>query len=525
MSHDQHHCAGDHPRLAIRPRCCPAGVPDHSEQISRRDFFGGVGSAALGGVALTGLSWSVLAAAEPELPAPPPRRPLVVKPVLTYYTYTPRPQWSWRAWGGIQTQADVENEIPRIKAELDKLQAAVDFPIKILPLAAMRNIAELEKQPDLPSADVLLVYAAGGDIDPIAKFGKHVVFFIRHHSGPLYLWYEIISPRYFRQHTDQQVIKGIEPQDVVVDNYAEVIWRLRSLCGLVNTLGTKILAVGGPGAWAQPGQVVPDLVRKLWKFDIVTIDYKQLGELIQAARQDQAAVALSNKRTTEYLKLPQTKLETKLQFVENAFLLDHIFRKLMAQHQCGAITINGCMGTIMPLAETSACLTLSTLNDDGYKAYCESDFVVIPAGVLLTNISGQPMFFSDPTYPHDGIITLAHCTGPRKLNGKDLEPVRILTHFESDYGAAPKVEMRIGQKVTNVIPDFKQQRYVGLLGEIVSHELLPICRCQIDIKFTCPDRLLAERMPGFHWMTIYGDFMRETGYALRKIPITWEVLG
>ena len=30
-----------------------------------------------------------------------------------------------------------------------------------------------------------------------------------------------------------------------------------------------------------------------------------------------------------------------------------------------AITILGCMATIMPKAQTSACLTLSTLNDDG----------------------------------------------------------------------------------------------------------------------------------------------------------------
>ena len=89
----------------------------------------------------------------------------------------------------------------------------------------------------------------------------------------------------------------------------------------------------------------------------------------------------------------------------------------------------------MPLAETSACLTLSRLNDDGYLAFCESDFVVIPAGMLMASISGHPMFLNDPTYPHDGLITLAHRTAPRKLDGHTIEPVRILTHFESDYGA------------------------------------------------------------------------------------------
>ena len=44
------------------------------------------------------------------------------------------------------------------------------------------------------------------------------------------------------------------------------------------------------------------------------------------------------------------------------------------------MTINGCMSTIMPISETTACLPLSTLNDDGYMAFCESDFVVIPGG-------------------------------------------------------------------------------------------------------------------------------------------------
>jgi hypothetical protein len=100
-----------------------------------------------------------------------------------------------------------------------------------------------------------------------------------------------------------------------------------------------------------------------------------------------------------------------------------------------------------------------------------------------------------------------------------------MTHFESDYGAAPKVEMRCGQKVTNVIPDFAAERWVGLVAQIVAHPLMPICRSQIDVQFPGDSHLLAERMPGFHWMTVYGDYLRETGYALKKIPIEWECLG
>ncbi len=31
-------------------------------------------------------------------------------------------------------------------------------------------------------------------------------------------------------------------------------------------------------------------------------------------------------------------------------------------------------------------------------------------------------------------------------------------------------------------------------------------------------------MPGFHWMTCYGDYMKEIGYACKKVGIQWEDL-
>jgi L-fucose isomerase-like protein len=179
----------------------------------------------------------------------------------------------------------------------------------------------------------------------------------------------------------------------------------------------------------------------------------------------------------------------------------------------------------MPLAESTACLTLSLLNDSGYLAFCESDFVVVPSGILLANITGKPVFLNDPTFPHDRIITLAHCTAPRRMDGKKLEPARLLTHFESDYGAAPKVEMLIGQTVTNIMPDFEFKCNVGMTGKIIDNPMLDICRSQIDISFECDSRKVAEVMPGFHWNTVYGDYIKETSYALKKIGIELENLG
>ena len=515
--------------------CCPdsSGLTKApaAGTLTRRGFLKNVGFSTLGTVAMGHLRWTELSSDRVQPLSPglaDPRIPIKVKPVLVYSTPKRAPQTSWRAWGGIQTRREAEEEIARIQGELAALKKRADFPVEFLPVSGVREPADLSAShaSDISSADAIIVYAAGGWMDIFSKLeqtGKELIFFCRHRSGPVYLWYEIISPRYLRQHTDDPALERVTDDDVVIDNQEELEWRLRSLCGLRNTIGAGIIAVGGPDAWSQPPGVVPKLVEEKWKFAIKTVSYEDLGRLIQEARRDQKAVREAQQSAREYLKLPGTKLETELNFVENAFLLEKIFIALMERGGCRAITINGCMGTIIPLAETTACLTLSLLNDAGYLAFCESDFVVIPSGVLLANISGRPVFLNDPTYPHEGIITLAHCTAPRKMDGRHVEPARILTHFESDYGAAPKVEMSRGQVVTNIIPDFAAKRWVGLRGKIEEAPFLPICRSQIEVSFESDSQQLARRMPGFHWMTGYGDYLREVGYALRRVKISWEM--
>jgi hypothetical protein len=508
--------------------CCPGNHGLISNAITRRKFVQVAGTAAISTVAISGLSWSVLKSAPTSEKISIRRQPLIVKPILTYEIPTHRDQTSWRNWGGIQTENDMIQEVERIQLELKALGTNADFPINFLPIAKIPQAGDISNISDLGSADVFVIYAAGGGMDTfqeLNKSGKNIIFFCRYKSGPVYLWYEIISPRFLRNHTDKLAVEGIDENDVVIDSQDELLWRLRALGGLKNTINSSIIAIGGPGAWAQPEGVVPKLVQEKFKLNIQTVSYEELGKLITQARSDNTVIASAKARTDSYLQDAGLKLETKRQFVENCFVLEDILMRIMDRYNCRAITINQCMGTIMPLAETSACLTLSLLNDSGYLAFCESDFVVVPAGILLGHISGKPVFMNDPTYPHDKIITLAHCTAPRRMDGKKLEPARIMTHFESDYGAAPKVEMHLGQTVTNIMPDFAFNRNIGLLGKIADNPALDICRSQIDISYTCDSKIVAERMPGFHWMTVYGDYLRETAYVLKKIGISFEILA
>ena len=519
--------------------CCPQCTEEQASEsqmnISRRNFVA-MGGVLLGGLTLSGLHNSVFAAgtaegngfpgvgADDAVAAPKSRIPLTVKPVLVYDLPQRREQTSWRNWGGIETKEQAEEEVGRIRSELAVLKARADYPVEFLDVSPVTHINQMKDHPDIPKCDTILLYGAGWGINGVQDFGKDVIIFQRWKSGPVYLQYEIVSPRFLRQHTDVSAIPGIRDEDVVTDRVDELDWRFRALCGLKNTVGTKIVTVGGAAGWAQPEGVIPELVRKIWKFEYHDVDYKDLGKLIDEARASKKMMDQAKQRAEAYLKIPGTKLETTMDFFVNNFMLDNVFRMILQKVGTNLITINSCMGTIIGQAKTSACMTLCLLNDDGYMAFCESDFVVIPSGVLLGNISGKPVFLNDPTYPHDRIITLAHCTGPRRMDGKNYDPVRIVTHFESDYGAAPHVEVQLGAVTTNIAPDFKSERWVGVKGIICEVPFRPICRTQFDIRYECSDRLLAERMPGFHWMTCYGDYRRELGYALRRVGIQWDNL-
>jgi hypothetical protein len=324
---------------------------------------------------------------------------LHVQPVLMYGLTQRQQGRSWRPWGDIQTEQAVADELARIDREHKHLTETADFALKISPPVKLNAKPQVDALQDT-NADALLVYASGGGTDlleALATLGKPMVIFVREKSGPYYLWHEIVDSRFLRSHTDavKQANAGLE--DVVVDDQAEILWRLRALYGLKNTVGRRIVCVGGPGGWACPQ--APERARQRFQLDMVTVPIAEVNSLIESARKDSVAVARSKDEARAYLAARGVTSRIGEDAVAEAFLLKGLFRELMARHGACAVTTNGCMGSyagIMP------CLTLTMTNDDGYMAYCESDFVNIPAGILLHYIAGRPTYFCNPTFPRKG---------------------------------------------------------------------------------------------------------------------------
>lgn len=494
-------------------------------ELTRRDFVGlaAAGAAAPAGAAeWPGDMW------DPERPFLRLGQPLRVQPVLMYSLPKRREQTSWKSWGGIQTEASVAEEVRRLTGELNALAARAEFPLEALPVLKVTSVEEGMRARN-PSADVTVVYPATGSgamLRACIPESGNAIVFVRHRSGPVYYWYEALSVRYLRPARAQPALANpaeaphLSVHDVVVDDPDELLWRLRALFGAKNFLGAKVVALGGARGKYAPE--APRVARERFKLEIVEPTYEDLAQRIQAARNDRARMARAGQWAARYLAMPQTRLETDRKFVVNAFLLYGIFKDIMRENGAAAFTINQCMGTIMPMAETTACLTLSLLNDEGVPAFCESDFVIVPAGILLRYIAGKPVFLHNSTFPHNGVVTCAHCTAPRRMNAVRYEPVRVLTHYESEYGAAPKVEIPVGQEVTFIDPEYATCRWVGMKGVVESNPFYQICRSQQDVRIQGNWRKLLDEARDSHWVMVYGDYLREIGYAASRLGVKWE---
>ncbi len=523
-----------------------------SHQVNRREFLGMTTASFAGGALGLAATSSVAASRDdwdPSRPLIRTGKALVVQPVLMYRVAEKRPATSWKSWGGVQTDQAAAAEAQRITEELSDLSSRGDVPLEILPIVKVKSAAEVAKVHE-KEYDAVLVYAASGSGDLLKacfaqKKGRDTILFVRHRSGTTYYWYEALSTKYLQTGRPQPgqtsgtanlliglreepigrsaFPGGVHVDDVVVDSYDELLWRLRALYAVKNFIGTRIVALGGP--WGKYSPEAPQVAREKYRFQIIDVPYDEVAPRIQAARENRDAVAAAQRWAEAYLALAHTTLATTKAFVTNAFLLYGLFKELMGEHEASAFTIRNCMSTIMPMAQTTPCLTLGLLNDEGLMAFCESDFVIIPAGVLLHHICGTPVFLHNSTFPHEGVVTCAHCSSPRRFDGRRYEPATIVTHFESEYGAAPKVEMPVGQQVTFLDPEYSTGRWLGFTGIVKSNPSYEICRSQQDVAIQGDWKKLVNEVRDSHWMMAYGNHVKELAYATRKIGIQWADLA
>ena len=110
-------------------------------------------------------------------------------------------------------------------------------------------------------------------------------------------------------------------------------------------------------------------------------------------------------------------------------------KKICQEERLDAMTIR-CFD-IVKTCNTTSCLALAKLNDEGIVAGCEGDMQTLMTMLLARKLCNEPAFMANPSILTDKTTMFAHCTVPLSMCYR----TTMRTHFESGIGVAVQGDM------------------------------------------------------------------------------------
>lgn len=154
--------------------------------------------------------------------------------------------------------------------------------------------------------------------------------------------------------------------------------------------------------------------------------------------------------------------------------------------------------------DTTGCLALARLNDEGTIAGCEGDLVSTVTMMWVRELLGEVAWMANPARvdPTDNTLWLAHCTVPPSL----VSNLRFDTHYESDRGVGMHGDFAAGPITVIRVGGNKMERLWLAEGDILRPGDEPdLCRTQVELRLEdgAVDQLLGDPL-GNHLVMIRG---------------------
>ena len=274
--------------------------------------------------------------------------------------------------------------------------------------------------------------------------------------------------------TNEEIVK------VIMDNVVEAR-RGTSL----PFIGTRIGLFGQPSDWLIASGVDYDYLREYYGIQTVFID---LQRLINEIGKSEKSDMLAADKTYSAIK------------------------KICQEEHLDAMTIR-CFD-IVKACNTTSCLALAKLNDEGIVAGCEGDMQTLMTMLLAKKLCNEPAFMANPSILTDKTSMFAHCTVPLSMCYK----TTMRTHFESGIGVAVQGDLPLTDYTIMKWGGRRLDKMFVTEAKAIKNEYSNhFCRTQITFDINLKPYLLSHSI-GNHHVIIKGchaaeirRFMRENG--------------
>lgn len=188
---------------------------------------------------------------------------------------------------------------------------------------------------------------------------------------------------------------------------------------------TRLGVIGGPSSWLVASSPTPEVVRRRWGPEIVTVEPTRMIELTRTPVTPTGVLAERFTRVADPVRSTVDRDAVDTAMGVRAALVD-----VMENDQLDAVTVR-CFD-LLGDPGTSGCLALASLNDDGIVAGCEGDVPSALAMLWVRHLLGQATWMANPASldVDRNELLLAHCTVAPSM----VESFALDTHFESGMG-------------------------------------------------------------------------------------------
>jgi len=273
--------------------------------------------------------------------------------------------------------------------------------------------------------------------------------------------------------------------------------------------GTRIGLFGYPSDWLIASGVDYDYLREYYGVESVYIDLQRLIDGIHDIPESETAkVAEDIKKRAKSVKEPN---DADIVEAAKTYLM---IKKICQEEHLNAMTIR-CFD-IVKVCNTTSCLALALLNDEGIVAGCEGDMQTLLTMILAKRLCGEEAFMANPSQLTNHTTMFAHCTIPMAMCDETV----IRSHFESGLGVAIQGAMPLTDYTIFKWGGNRLDKYFVTDAKAVEHQYSDhFCRTQIMLDVNLKPYLLHKSI-GNHHVIIRGrhaaeirSFMKENGIS------------
>jgi L-fucose isomerase-like protein len=260
---------------------------------------------------------------------------------------------------------------------------------------------------------------------------------------------------------------------------------------------SRIGLVGEPSDWLVASSPTIETVTTVWGPAVIPVPLESI-----LSEPDGEVVARGEALARDFRAGAEALVEPAESDLPAAARVHALLRRVVEAGRLDAVAVR-CFDLVMR-QQTTGCLALAQLNDEGIIAGCEGDLVATVAMLWVHRMTGAISWMANPSRVDldRGILSLAHCTVPRVLTGT----YRLRSHFESGLGVGIQGTLSTGPVTLVRIGGVRMERLRVIDGALRSNtDHADLCRTQVEIEVGRDQlqELLAQPL-GNHLVVVAG---------------------